>query len=139
MTAGRDARSTAASQEPPPTAIKKYQPPPDGTWTADAEIADAQTFTDNALGAAQGIAVRDGKPAGAPQRIRRDLGRFLPLGITSSGDYYYGLRAGGSQVYVADLESKKITEVPILKSSSAPEWSSSDMDPGPLSLKARLR
>ena len=69
------------------------------------------------------IAVREGKPAGAPQPVRRDLGRFLPLGITTSGDYYYGLRSGDSQVYVADLEAEKITESPIVKSSSAPEWS----------------
>ncbi len=61
VTAGRDARSTIANQEPPPAAVQKHQPPPDGTWTADAEVADAQTFTDTDLGAAQGIAVRDGK------------------------------------------------------------------------------
>src|SRR5262249_6001880 len=69
------------------------------------------------------IPVREGKPAGAPQPVRRNLGRFLPLGITATGDYYYGVRAGDSQVYVADLESEKITEVPILKSSTVPEWS----------------
>jgi len=61
ITAGRDARSTTANQEPPPAAVAKYQPPPDGTWTADAEVAEARTFTDPALGAAQGVAVRDGK------------------------------------------------------------------------------
>jgi hypothetical protein len=61
VTAGRDARPTTASQEPAPAASQKFQPPPDGSWTADAEVADAQTFTDAALGAAQGIAVRDGK------------------------------------------------------------------------------
>lgn len=61
VTAGRDARSTTAAQEPPPAAILKHPPPPDGTWTADAEVGDAQSFTDTALGAAQGIAVRDGK------------------------------------------------------------------------------
>jgi hypothetical protein len=61
VTAGRDDRPATANQEPPPAAILKHQPPPDGNWTADAEVADARTFTDNALGAAQGIAVRDGK------------------------------------------------------------------------------
>jgi hypothetical protein len=39
----------------------KHQPPHDGTWTADAEVVQARTFTDAALGAAQGIVVRDGK------------------------------------------------------------------------------
>ena len=91
-------------------------------WMRDGARVLFSSDRDGAAGL-WSIAVRDGRPAGAPQRIRRDLGRFLPLGITASGDYYYGLQAGGSQVYVADLESEKITEVPILKSSSAPEWS----------------
>jgi hypothetical protein len=60
VTAARDDRP-ATNQEPPPAAILKHQPPPDGTWTADAEVADVRTFTDAALGAAQGVAVRDGK------------------------------------------------------------------------------
>jgi hypothetical protein len=55
-----DDRLTSAKAQVP-AAITKFQPPPDGTWTADAEIAEARTFTDTALGAAQGIAVRDGK------------------------------------------------------------------------------
>ncbi len=63
--AGRDEPKTAKpqtpQQQPPPAAILKHQPPPDGTWTADAEVAESRTFTDAALGAAQGIAVRDGK------------------------------------------------------------------------------
>jgi hypothetical protein len=70
VVAGHDApRTTPAAQAPPsdgkpevpPAAVLKYQPPPDGTWTADAEVSDARKFTDNALGAAQGVAVRDGK------------------------------------------------------------------------------
>src|SRR5262249_36039395 len=61
VTAGRDEGPATPAQEPPPAAVLKHQPPPDGTWTADAEVADAQAFTDAALGAAQGIAVRDGK------------------------------------------------------------------------------
>src|SRR4051794_33516983 len=36
-------------------------PPPDGTWTADAVIADAQRFTDGTLGAAQGVVVHEDK------------------------------------------------------------------------------
>jgi hypothetical protein len=72
VTSGRDdARSTAtagvpgprplAQQPVPPAAILKHQPPPDGEWTADAEVADARKVTDSALGAAQGVAVREGK------------------------------------------------------------------------------
>ncbi len=61
VASGCDASQTAATQQPPPAAILKHQPPPDGTWTADAEVAEAQKFTDTALGAAQGVAVHDGK------------------------------------------------------------------------------
>jgi len=91
-------------------------------WMRDGKRVLFASDRDGTMGL-WSIAVRDGKPDGAPQLIRRDLGRFLPMGITSRGDYYYGLRAGESQVYVADLKSEAITELPILKSSSAPEWS----------------
>jgi hypothetical protein len=60
VSAGSDRPAPAPSQVPP-AAILKHQPPPDGTWTADAEVAEVRRFTDAALGAAQGVAVRDGK------------------------------------------------------------------------------
>ncbi len=37
------------------------QPPPDGTWTADAIVAESRSVSDPTLGAAQGVAIRDGK------------------------------------------------------------------------------
>jgi hypothetical protein len=40
---------------------RAQQPPPDGSWTADAVVAEPRSFTQPDLGAAQGIAVRDGK------------------------------------------------------------------------------
>jgi Tol biopolymer transport system component len=91
-------------------------------WMRDGTRVLFASDRDGAMGL-WSIPVREGKPAGAPQPVRRNLGRFLPMGITASGDYYYGLRAGDSQVYMADLGAKTITEVSILKSSSAPEWS----------------
>lgn len=57
----REDRPGPSSGQVPPAAILKRQPPPDGTWMADAEVADARRVTDTALGAARGIAVRDGK------------------------------------------------------------------------------
>jgi hypothetical protein len=36
-------------------------PPPDGEWTANAELTDSRAITDPGLGAVQGVAVRDGK------------------------------------------------------------------------------
>ena len=46
----------------------------------------------------QGFA--DGETVGQPRPIARSLGRALPMGVTRDGLYYYGLRAGGSDVYV---------------------------------------
>ena len=43
-------------QQPSPAATLKRQPPPDGAWTANAEVAEARTVTDTRLGAAQGVA-----------------------------------------------------------------------------------
>jgi hypothetical protein len=37
------------------------QPPPDGTWTADAAVTVEQSITDMGLGAVQGVVVRDGR------------------------------------------------------------------------------
>ncbi len=42
-------------------APRLYVPPPDAEWTADAEVAEPRPVTGDGLGAAQGIAVRDGK------------------------------------------------------------------------------
>ena len=62
-TTSAEAQVAPVSEQPsvPPAAVLKHQPPPDGSWTADAEVSDARKFTDTALGAAQGVAVRDGK------------------------------------------------------------------------------
>ena len=49
------------ARDQPPARILNHQPPPDAAWTADAEVAEAKAFTDAALGAAQGVAVHDGK------------------------------------------------------------------------------
>ncbi|MGH8246613.1 MAG: hypothetical protein ACREUU_09285 [Gammaproteobacteria bacterium] len=77
------------------------------------------------------IPVAEGKPQGSPKLVGRDMGRFLPMGITRSGAYYYGLRSGTTDVYVAelDLASGKVTGKPRLASprfrggNSSPEWS----------------
>ena len=39
----------------------------------------------------------------SPRLLRRDLGRFLPMGISSEGDLYYGLRTGNTEVFVTTL------------------------------------
>lgn len=77
------------------------------------------------------IAVADGKPQGSPELVKRNLGRFLPMGITRKGEYYYGLRTGTEDVYSATLDPTTGRLVsppaPVTRRStglnSSPEWS----------------
>ncbi len=36
--------------------------------------------------------------------VKPNLGRFLPMGFTRKGAFYYGLRAGTEDAYVATLD-----------------------------------
>ena len=42
-------------------ANRNQVPPPDGEWTANAELSESRAITDQSLGAVQGVVVRDGK------------------------------------------------------------------------------
>jgi len=50
------------------------------------------------------LPVADGKPQGAPQLIKRDLGHILPMGVARNGSFYYNIGLGGWDVYVASLD-----------------------------------
>ena len=52
------------------------------------------------------IAVADGKPQGVPELVNPDIGRrFLPLGFTRKGSFYYGIKGGLIRdVYFAELD-----------------------------------
>jgi Tol biopolymer transport system component len=52
------------------------------------------------------IAVADGKPKGAPELVNPDIGRFIPLGFTQKGSFYYGISKGRDDVYIAELNTK---------------------------------
>jgi Tol biopolymer transport system component len=75
--------------------------------------------------------VFDGKPKGAPQLIKADLGSAWPMGFTHNGTFYYGLDSGMNDTYMAgvDLKSNKVTEAPapltqrFIGSNSGPAWS----------------
>ena len=77
------------------------------------------------------IRVADGKPRGSPVLVKRNLGRFLPMGFTSKGAFYYGLRAGTEDAYVAalDLATGKLLKSPAPVSqrfpgaNRSPDWS----------------
>lgn len=74
-------------------------------WTEDgAHIV----YTSDLSGKADlwSIAVHDGKAAGSPRLLMRDLGDGQAAGITRSGSYYYTLEKNGvEQVSVAELSS----------------------------------
>jgi hypothetical protein len=46
------------------------------------------------------IDVANGQPRGEPFRVAADLGRFLPMGITAAGDFFYGVRMGSLDLFV---------------------------------------
>ncbi|HYI94477.1 MAG TPA: hypothetical protein VEX68_13090, partial [Bryobacteraceae bacterium] len=49
------------------------------------------------------VRIEDGRVLGEPKLLLRDPGRILPMGITSDGNYYYGVRSGEVDVFVTDF------------------------------------
>ena len=50
------------------------------------------------------IAVEDGKPAGAPELIKRSFEMEGPLGFGPGGSFYHGQRTGLTDIYVAEID-----------------------------------
>ena len=77
------------------------------------------------------IQVANGKPQGSPELVKPDMGRIMPMGFTETGSYYYGLRTGMNDVYIAtlDLKTGKLLTPPtkatqrFVGSNYAPAWS----------------
>ena len=77
------------------------------------------------------IATEEGKPKGTPSRIKPNIGNIYPLGFTQSGQFYYGIRKGLRDVYLADLDLDKgaLLSSPArvikrhLGTNTSPEWS----------------
>lgn len=64
---------------------------------------------------------------GEQRVLRRDLGRVLPMGIASSGELFYGVRAGLTDVFISTLvdpvKSAKRASLQFPGRNSAPAWS----------------
>ena len=78
------------------------------------------------------IRVADGQPAGVPELVKPDLGQSVrPLGMTRDGSFYYEVRTGMSDVYIAEVDfaSGRVLAQPILAterfagSNHGPDWS----------------
>lgn len=76
------------------------------------------------------VNVADGEAKGEPAPLVRGFGRILPMGITREGGYYFGLRTGMTDIYVAavDLKAASVKGKPVLASphyrgvNTAPDW-----------------
>lgn len=77
------------------------------------------------------IGVVNGKPQGAPELLKADVGQITALGVTRKGSFYYGLQMGTQDVYVAKLDATtgKVLTAPspvsqrYVGSNSSPCWS----------------
>lgn len=72
------------------------------------------------------IDVSEGRPRGEPRLLKRDVGRILPMGLTRSGEYFYGVRTGASDVYITSLDGSAKPQRATLRfpeRNSAPAWS----------------
>lgn len=71
------------------------------------------------------------KPAGPPVLLKKDMGRFLPLGFTQKGSFYYAVRTGNEDAWVAalDPETGDVVETPqpvsklLAGLNRSPDWS----------------
>jgi Tol biopolymer transport system component len=73
-------------------------------WTPDGKRVLFGSDRGGTMGA-WWIRIADGKPSGAPELVKPDLGQDVwPMGFTRDGSYYYSVRTGKSDVYIAELD-----------------------------------
>lgn len=72
-------------------------------WTPDGK---ALLFASDRAGAFDvwRIRVAGRQPQGAPQLLKKDIGRVWPIGFSRTGVFYYALQTGLVDVYVAELD-----------------------------------
>jgi Tol biopolymer transport system component len=105
-----------------------YERPP--IWTADGNAVAfvSRRLTTPALFAVQ---VRDGRPLGSPEVIRRNAGQFGTHGFLRDGSYFYGTANAEPDVYVAEIDPNtfKVVLQPkqlldrFIGSNGSPVWS----------------
>ncbi len=101
-------------------------------WTPDGKRILFGSDRSGTMGA-WWIQIADGEPKGTPELVKPDLGQDVwPMGFTQDGSYYYAVRTGMSDVYIAelDLATGKLLAAPrpatqrFVGSNSNPDWSS---------------
>lgn len=73
------------------------------------------------------LPVRDGRPEGAPKLALPDAWNVLPIGFVRDGGYYYGVKTGAPDIYVATLgaDHRSVVAPPTLAVSRGPGGSAS--------------
>ena len=77
------------------------------------------------------VPMQDGKPQGAAELVKANVGGLFPLGLTRSGALYFGVRVGGPDIYLTsiDFNSAKILSAPVpaaeqwVHANNQPDWS----------------
>jgi Tol biopolymer transport system component len=64
------------------------------------------------------LRMHDGRPDGAPELLKADVWGVLPMGFTRDGAFFYGVIAGGVDVYTAgvDVEGGRLLSAPVVAS-----------------------
>jgi Tol biopolymer transport system component len=77
------------------------------------------------------VGVEEGNPMGDPLRIKPNVGEIFSLGFDPEGSFYYGLRTGLRDIYIAevDLDKAGVTALPrkiVMRRTGtnfSPDWS----------------
>jgi Tol biopolymer transport system component len=70
------------------------------------------------------VRVEDGRASGEARLIKRDLKDFLPMGVTASGDLFYGIRTGATEIVLMDeTGATRVLPTRTPGQNSAPAWS----------------
>jgi Tol biopolymer transport system component len=74
-------------------------------WSPDGKEI---VYASDGAGTMDAWAVRtaDGRAVSQPRLVKRDLKQFLPMGVTSAGGLYYGLRVGTTDVAVLTSDGR---------------------------------
>jgi Tol biopolymer transport system component len=98
-------------------------------WSADgSRIVFLSDRTGNA--SLWTVPIKDGRPVGAPELLKADVGALEPTGITRNGDFYYYIHMNRRNIWTAELgvdgKAAKPAEPAIdhfVNSNGLPSWS----------------
>src|SRR5258706_5115834 len=93
--------------------VRAVQNPADNQVVGWTPGGDALLFASDRTGSVGlwSIAVADGRPIGQAELLKKDIGRITPLGLSSQGTLYYGMRAGIRDVYTVSIVPKTLKPV----------------------------